>query len=135
MIHRNVQDVILSRLRHFPAVALLGPRQAGKTTLAKTFSAAYYDLEIEQEKLKLDIQWEDIIQSESMIILDEAQNYPEIFPRIRNAIDSKRGKNGRFMILGSVSPGLMKQVSEFLTGRIALCELSPFFSMKSNREA
>jgi predicted AAA+ superfamily ATPase len=127
MIHRNVQDVILSRLRHFPAVALLGPRQAGKTTLAKTFSAAYYDLEIEQEKLKLDIQWEDIIQSESMIILDEAQNYPEIFPRIRNAIDSKRGKNGRFMILGSVSPGLMKQVSEFLTGRIALCELSPFF--------
>jgi predicted AAA+ superfamily ATPase len=64
---------------------------------------------------------------ESIIILDEAQNHPEIFPIIRNAIDSERKKNGRFMILGSVSPGLMKQVSEFLTGRIALCELSPFF--------
>jgi predicted AAA+ superfamily ATPase len=127
MIYRKIHDVILSRLKRFPAVALLGPRQAGKTTLSKAFSETYYDLEVEQERLRLDLQWDEIIQSESMIILDEAQNYPEIFPRIRNAIDSKRNKNGRFMILGSVSPGLMKQVSEFLTGRIALCELSPFF--------
>lgn len=127
MIQRKIQDVILSRLKQFPAVAILGPRQAGKTTLAKTFSDSYYDLEVEQEKLRLDLQWDDIIKSESIIILDEAQNHPEIFPIIRNAIDSERKKNGRFMILGSVSPGLMKQVSEFLTGRIALCELSPFF--------
>jgi predicted AAA+ superfamily ATPase len=127
MIQRKIQNVILSRLKQFPAVAILGPRQAGKTTLAKTFSDIYYDLEVEQEKLRLDLQWDDIIQSESIIILDEAQNHPEIFPIIRNAIDSERKKNGRFMILGSVSPGLMKQVSEFLTGRIALCELSPFF--------
>ena len=127
MIQRKIQNVILSRLKQFPAVAILGPRQAGKTTLAKTFSEIYYDLEVEQEKLRLDLQWDDIIQSESIIILDEAQNHPEIFPIIRNAIDSERKKNGRFMILGSVSPGLMKQVSEFLTGRIALCELSPFF--------
>jgi predicted AAA+ superfamily ATPase len=127
MIPRKIQDIILSRLKQFPAVAILGPRQAGKTTLAKTFSDIYYDLEVEQEKLRLDLQWDDIIQSESIIILDEAQNHPEIFPIIRNAIDSERKKNGRFMILGSVSPGLMKQVSEFLTGRIALCELSPFY--------
>ena len=127
MIQRKIQNVILSRLKQFPAVAILGPRQAGKTTLAKTFSEIYYDLEVEQEKLRLDLQWDDIIQSESIIILDEAQNHPEIFPIIRNAIDSERKKNDRFMILGSVSPGLMKQVSEFLTGRIALCELSPFF--------
>ena len=127
MIQRKIQNVILSRLKQFPAVAILGPRQAGKTTLAKTFSDIYYDLEVEQEKLRLDLQWDDIIQSESIIILDEAQNHPEIFPIIRNAIDSERKKNDRFMILGSVSPGLMKQVSEFLTGRIALCELSPFF--------
>ena len=127
MIPRKIQDIILSRLKQFPAVAILGPRQAGKTTLAKTFSDIYYDLEVEQEKLRLDLQWDDIIQSESVIILDEAQNHPEIFPIIRNAIDSERKKNGRFMILGSVSPGLMKQVSEFLTGRIALCELSPFY--------
>ena len=134
MIPRKIQDIILSRLKQFPAVALLGPRQAGKTTLAKTFSDIYYDLEVEQEKLRLDLQWDDIIQSESIIILDEAQNHPEIFPIIRNAIDSERKKNGRFMILGSVSPGLMKQVSEFLTGRIALCELSPFFLVKYHRE-
>ena len=127
MIRRKIKDVILARLKQFPAVAILGPRQAGKTTLAKTFSDIYYDLEVEQEKLRLDLQWDDIIQSESIIILDEAQNHPEIFPVIRNAIDSERKKNRRFMILGSVSPGLMKQVSEFLTGRMALCELSPFF--------
>ena len=93
MIRRKIKDVILARLKQFPAVAILGPRQAGKTTLAKTFSDIYYDLEVEQEKLRLDLQWDDIIQSESIIILDEAQNHPEIFPIIRNAIDSERKKN------------------------------------------
>jgi uncharacterized protein len=126
MIKRKVTKTIILRLQQFPAVALLGPRQSGKTTLAKTFSARYYDLEIEQEKLRLDLQWDEITQSDQLIILDEAQSYPEIFPRIRSAIDNRRGTMGRFMILGSVSPGLMMQVSEFLTGRIALCELSPF---------
>jgi len=126
MIRRKLTNTIISRLKQFPAVALLGPRQSGKTTLAKTFSARYYDLEVEQEKLRLDLQWDEITQSDHLIILDEAQSYPEIFPRIRSAIDNRRDKMGRFMILGSVSPGLMVQVSEFLTGRIALCELSPF---------
>ena len=126
MIRRELHQNITSRLKQFPAVALLGPRQAGKTTLARSFSECYYDLEVEQEKLRLDLQWDEIIQSKEIIILDEAQNYPEIFPLIRNAIDEKRNINGRFMILGSISPGLMKQVSEFLTGRIAICELSPF---------
>jgi predicted AAA+ superfamily ATPase len=58
--------------------------------------------------------------------LDEAQNFPEIFPRLRNAIDADRKRFGRFLILGSVSPGLMKSVSDLLTGRAALTELSPF---------
>ena len=127
MIKRRLKNTIISYLKNFPAVALLGPRQSGKTTLAKTFSATYYDLEVEQEKLRLDLQWEEITQSDHLIVLDEAQCYPEIFPRIRSAIDNRRDKMGRFMILGSVSPGLMVQVSEFLTGRIALCELSPFY--------
>jgi len=126
MIRRKLTNTIISRLKQFPAVALLGPRQSGKTTLAKTFSARYYDLEVEQEKLRLDLQWDEITQSDHLIILDEAQSYPEIFPRIRSAIDNRRDTMGRFMILGSVSPGLMIQVSEYLTGRIALCELSPF---------
>ena len=127
MVRRKLTDTIRSRLKHFPAVALLGPRQAGKTTLSRGFSRIYFDLEVEQEKLRLDLQWDEIVQSDSIIILDEAQNYPEVFPRIRSEIDNQREKNGRFMILGSVSPGLMRQVSEFLTGRIAICELSPFY--------
>ena len=134
MISRKIKKTILARLGKFPAVALLGPRQAGKTTLARTFSPLYYDLEIEQDRLRLDIQWEEIISEDRIIILDEAQNYPDIFPRIRNAIDNNRKKNGRFMILGSVSPGLMQQVSEFLTGRIALCEISPLAIGEINKK-
>lgn len=126
MIKRLMTKNIISRLKSFPAVAILGPRQVGKTTLAKTLSQTYYDLELEQERLRLDIQWNELIKSKEVIILDEAQNYPEIFPRIRNAIDNERKRNGRFLILGSVSPGLMKEVSELLTGRIAICELNPF---------
>ena len=126
MIERKIKNVIYSRLKNYPAVAILGPRQVGKTTLAKTLSPIYFDLELEEEKLRLDLQWNDIVNSERLIILDEAQNYPEIFPRIRNAIDKDRKRNGRFLILGSVSPGLMIEVSELLTGRIAICELAPF---------
>lgn len=126
MIERKLRHIILSRLKLMPSVAILGPRQVGKTTLAKTLSSVYYDLELEEEKLRLDLQWNDIIQSDKTIVLDEAQNHPEIFPRIRSAIDKERKRNGRFLILGSVSPGLMKEVSELLTGRIAICELTPF---------
>jgi predicted AAA+ superfamily ATPase len=89
---------------------------------------------LEQERLRLDIQWNNLIKSKEVVILDEAQNYPDIFPRIRNAIDNERKRNGRFLILGSVSPGLMQGVSEFLTGRIALCELNPFSVREVNGE-
>jgi predicted AAA+ superfamily ATPase len=132
MKKRLMTKNILSRLKSFPAVAILGPRQVGKTTLAKTLSKTYYDLELEQERLRLDIQWDNLIKSKEVVILDEAQNYPEIFPRIRNTIDKERKRNGRFLILGSVSPGLMQGVSEFLTGRIALCELNPFSVLEVN---
>ena len=75
-----------------------------------------------------------MIQMKEMIVLDEAQNFPEIFPRVRSAIDKDRKRMGRFLILGSVSPGLMKEVSEFLTGRIALCELSPLSVLEVKQE-
>jgi len=126
MIKRHLANLIKERLKNYPAVALLGARQSGKTTLARTFSELYFDLELEQDKLRLDLQWDEVAASKASVILDEAQNFPEIFPRIRAAIDQKRKATGRFLILGSVSPGLMKQVSEFLTGRIAVVELSPF---------
>jgi len=134
MLKRKLHNIIASRLKQFPAVALLGPRQSGKTTLAKSISNVYFDLEIEQEKLRLDLQWDDIVLSNKPVILDEAQNDPEIFPRLRGEIDRKRKVNGRFLILGSVSPALMKQVSEFLTGRIAICELTPFYFQEVNNK-
>ena len=126
MIKRHLAKQVRRLLKGYPAVALLGARQTGKTTLAKTFSTAYYDLELEQEKLRLDLQWEEVVKAKGPVILDEAQHFPEIFPRIQGAIDSERKKNGRFLILGSVSPGLMRQVSEALTGRVALTELCTF---------
>ena len=130
MIKRRLQKLISARLQAFPAVALLGPRQVGKTTLAKNLSRRYFDLELEEEKLRIDIQWNQLMQSKETIVLDEAQNFPEIFSRVRSAIDQDRKRMGRFLILGSVSPGLMIEVSEFLTGRIALCELSPFSALE-----
>jgi hypothetical protein len=126
MVKRHLANLIKEHLKNYPAVALLGARQSGKTTLARTFSELYFDLELEQDKLRLDLQWDEVAASKAPAILDEAQNFPEIFPRIRAAIDQKRKTTGRFLILGSVSPGLMRQVSEFLTGRIAVVELSPF---------
>ena len=125
MIKRRLAPQLLNRLKQFPAVALLGPRQSGKTTLAKTFSSHYFDLEQPEEQLKLDLRWDSLIHSRALVILDEAQVLPDIFPRIRGAIDAKRKQNGRFLLLGSVAPGLMKNVSESLAGRLAICELHP----------
>lgn len=130
MIDRGIRKHIAKCLRTYPAVAILGARQSGKTTLAKTFSDSYFDLELEQEKLRLDLQWEEIVASRKPVILDEAQNFPEVFSRLRSAIDADRKRFGRFLILGSISPGLMKSVSDFLTGRIALTELSPLSHME-----
>jgi len=61
-----------------------------------------------------------------LIILDEAQTWPEVFPRLRGAIDTERRRYRRFLLLGSVSPALMTQVSESLAGRLSVVELTPF---------
>jgi predicted AAA+ superfamily ATPase len=125
MIKRLMSGVLKERLKRFPAAALLGPRQAGKTTLAKTLSTLYYDLEQEEEQLRLDLNWNSIVQSKQLIVLDEAQAMPGIFPRIRGAVDSNRKQHGRFLLLGSVQPALAENVSESLAGRLSICELSP----------
>ena len=126
IIPRKVKTLIQGRLKTNPAVALVGPRQSGKTTLARSLSAEYFDLEQEPERLRLDIQWPSLIKSKQLIVLDEAQTWAELFPRLRGAIDQDRQRNGRFLLLGSVSPALMQHVSESLAGRLALIELSPF---------
>ena len=127
MIKRLLSGLLQERLKRFPAAALLGPRQAGKTTLAKTLSTFYYDLEQSEEQLRLDLNWDSIIRSKQLIVLDEAQAMPGIFPRLRSAIDSDRKRNGRFLLLGSVAPALAGNISESLAGRLAVCELGPFF--------
>jgi predicted AAA+ superfamily ATPase len=126
MIQRLAANLIRERLRRSPAVGLVGPRQCGKTTLARSFPGLYFDLEVESERLRLDLQWASLIQGQDLVILDEAQAWPEVFPRLRSAIDQNRKRMGRFLMLGSVSPGLAKQVSESLAGRLSLVELTPF---------
>jgi hypothetical protein len=126
MIARLALRRLKALLRQYPAVALLGARQSGKTTLATSLGGAYYDLEQDNEQLRLDLQWDETVEAGALVVLDEAQAHPEVFPRLRGVIDAARRKKGRFLILGSVSPTLMRQVSESLAGRLGLCELTPF---------
>ena len=126
MIPRRSTPIVRSRLSIYPAVALIGPRQSGKTTLARSFGGRYFDLEQDTDRLRLDLEWDELIHGQQLLILDEAQSWPEVFPRLRGAIDGDRGRKGRFLLLGSVSPSLMLQVSESLAGRLSLIELTPF---------
>ncbi len=126
MITRNIQHVVNNRLKSFPALALVGPRQCGKTTFAQSIGGIYFDLERESDRISLDLKWDNLISQSGLIILDEAQEWPELFSRLRGASDRTRKQNGRFLLLGSVSPALMRQVSESLAGRMALLELTPF---------
>lgn len=125
MIDRHIRPHIEALLEQSPAVALVGPRQCGKTTLARLLSNAYFDLEQEQDRLRLDLEWDGLVERKRLAVLDEAQAMPELFPRLRGAIDADRRRNGRFLLLGSVSPALMSEVSESLAGRLALVELTP----------
>ena len=125
MITRLIGKLLQARLGDYPAVGLVGPRQAGKTTLARTFSPVYFDLEQPAERIRLDLQWDALLKQRKPVVLDEAQAWPEVFPRLRGAIDAERKRAGRFLLLGSVSPALMRQVSESLAGRLGLLELAP----------
>jgi len=114
------------KLARFPAVAILGPRQCGKTSLARRIPGIYFDLETRGSEAQLDAEWDTLTAGRRLIILDEAQCAPDVFSRLRGAIDSDRKRNGRFLILGSVAPALMTNISESLAGRLALLRLSPF---------
>ena len=132
-IDRYLKKKLLKELEYSPAVVLLGPRQVGKTTLAfdisNQFNAVYLDLESESDRAKLEqpeLYLED--HKDRLIILDEVQRTPGLFPNLRGIIDKRRraGKvNGSFLLLGSASFELLKQSSESLAGRVAYLELDP----------
>lgn len=132
MIARSLEKQILQSLKDFPVVGLIGSRQVGKTTLAKKISremdkdALYLDLELPSDLNKLK-EPELFLQQyfDSLVIIDEIQRVPELFPVLRALVDQKR-TNSRFLILGSASPDLIKKSSESLAGRIIYHELSPF---------
>lgn len=109
-----------------PAAALFGPRQCGKTTLARSLGGAYFDLEQESDRIRLDAKWEQLVSGRELVVLDEAQSHPPVFPRLRAAIDGDRSRDGRFLLLGSIAPSLMRQVTESLAGRLAIVEMAPF---------
>lgn len=143
MINRILFNTIIKRLEQFPAVALLGPRQVGKTTLADEIAikwpSIYLDLESPSNIAKLsdpELYFAD--HEDKLVILDEVQRVPELFQVLRGSIDRgrKKGiKRGRFLLLGSASIDLLKQSSESLAGRIAYLELSPFNLLEVNDKA
>src|SRR3990167_9462370 len=135
MKRRLAAALLRARLARFPAAALLGPRQCGKTTLGRSLSRRYYDAEQPADRLRLDLDWPEIAAGRGLAVIDEAQSWPELFPRLRAAIDADRRRNGRFLLLGSVSPTLMREVSESLAGRLARVELTPFLLPELGKHA
>ncbi|MEN9522956.1 MAG: hypothetical protein RL065_1333 [Bacteroidota bacterium] len=131
MIQRNLDTVIRKLLKQYPAVAILGPRQVGKTTLAKQIATGkkdntiYLDLEKAADRSLLHDAHSYLEHYKNKcVVLDEVQLMPDLFSVLRPLIDEHR-KAGRFILLGSASPALVKGVSETLAGRISYKELSP----------
>lgn len=132
MIPRRLQPVLTAALAEMPAVALLGPRQAGKTTLAlevaRSRPSIYLDLESATDRARLTEPELYLAQhADKLVILDEIQRTPQLFQSLRGLIDAgrRRGQGtGRFLVLGSASLDLLRQSSESLAGRIRHLELT-----------
>lgn len=142
MIPRRLLPTLNSALAESPAVALLGPRQVGKTTLAlkvaQSRSSVYLDLESETDRAKLTEPEQYLPQhADRLVILDEIQRAPQLFRTLRGLIDTGRRKGqavGRFLILGSASIDLLKQSSESLAGRIRYLEIAPLDAGEVGRD-
>lgn len=138
MIKRHLLPILQQRLAEVPAVVLLGPRQAGKTTLSlalgKERGALYLDLESERDRAKLaepELYLSDHLGR--LVILDEIHRAPGLFPVLRGLIDQARrdGKDhGLYLLLGSASLDLLKQSGETLAGRVSYLELDPFDALE-----
>lgn len=134
MIKRRIQKTIQESLKSYPVVSILGSRQVGKTTLAKNIvqniqssdkKVVYLDLELPSDQNKLqepELYLKQFIND--LVIIDEVQRMPHLFPLMRALVDQHR-VGGRFLILGSASPQLIKKASESLAGRVIYHELTP----------
>ena len=139
MIERHYGSLLRRHLRRFPSVTVLGPRQCGKTTFIRAALPAwtYLDLERPSDGVPLAADPEARLnQLGDKVVFDEAQRVPELFPILRGVIDSRRSQRGRFVLLGSASPSLVRRISESLAGRTAFLDLSPFrwSEVKSHRQ-
>jgi predicted AAA+ superfamily ATPase len=138
LIKRNIENTVKQRLEQNPAVALLGARQVGKSTLAgqiiKNYpDAIYLDLEKPSDLNKLHSPELFFEQFQTRLVcLDEIQRLPEIFSLLRGVIDNNK-HNAQFLILGSASRDLIKQSSESLAGRLSYIEVTPFLASEVNR--
>ena len=133
MIDRLVETQARRALAWSPAVALLGPRQVGKTTLARALAAAtpgalYLDLESSEDRARMS-QPRAFMRAnrDRMLVLDEIQHLPDIFAEIRGEIDEAR-RPGRFLLLGSASLALLRQTTESLAGRLAIVNMAPLLA-------
>lgn len=131
MLERKTEELRVERLlRHFPVVALLGPRQVGKTTLAMAVAERRrgavhrFDLENSVDVARLSDPMLALEPLRGLVVLDEVQRRPELFPALRVLADRPK-RPARFLVLGSASPELLRQSSESLAGRVAHHELGP----------
>jgi uncharacterized protein len=125
---RAYEALLNEYLRKFPVVAILGPRQCGKTTLLGTLpkSWKHFDLERTSDYQIVANDPELFLRlNPHQVAIDEAQMLPALFAALRVAIDARRDEAGRFVITGSSSPNLLKSVSESLAGRVAMIEMAP----------
>jgi len=141
MIERQLKTRILKLVEHFPAVAILGARQVGKTTLAKMLMSElskenrYLDLENPADLARLENPLAFFqANQDRCLIIDEIQRKPELFPILRSVIDQHRVP-GRLILLGSANPVLIKLSSETLAGRIVYTELTPFHFLEIKKLA
>ena len=135
MIVRHAETTVRQKLARIPAVVLLGPRQVGKTTLARQIArdwpggAVYLDLERPADRLRLE-EADSYLRAQQgkLVILDEIHRAPGVFEVLRGIIDDNRQagqRNGQFLLLGSAALDLMRQSSETLAGRVAYLEIAP----------
>lgn len=132
MLERRIESLIIKHLKQFPAVGILGPRQCGKTTIAKKIMKAkkkgstyYYDLESPADRNKFYDPELLFLNTKEDFVIGEVQRMPDLFPILRSVIDKNR-KKGKYLLLGSAALDFVKGSSETLAGRIIFIEAHPF---------